>query len=97
MFKITAEEKRFILRRRALGNKSWLSIAEKVVKEHQMVYVNPKTLAVSDKKKRGFTILDATTANMLVKIANALKPESREKFINAPLDKAVRIGWQMIK
>jgi hypothetical protein len=75
---------------------SWLDAARKVVKNHQMLYVN-KNGKVSEDKKSGYMMLDATTANMLVTIADALKKETSEQFTSMPLDKAVNIGWKLIK
>ena len=75
----------------------WLPIARKVVKDHSMVYIDPKTNNTSEDKKRGYTILDATTANMLITIADALSKESNQKFTSMPLSNAVTIGWKLIK
>jgi len=75
----------------------WLPVARKVVKDHQMVYINPKTNDVSDDKKSGYTILDATTANMLITIADALSKVNQEKFTSMPLTGAVNIGWKLVK
>ena len=78
-------------------SESWLEIAKKVVKEKQMVYINPKTLKTSEDKKRGFMVLDAMTANMLVTIADALSSINKEKFTKLPLLQAVNLGWKLIK
>lgn len=77
--------------------KSWLDAARKVVKEHQFVYIDPKTNDISDKKKKGYIALDAVTSNMLVQIADALKDVNKEKFTNMPLLQAVDIGWKLVK
>ncbi len=79
------------------GKGGWLEVARQVLKKHQMVYINPKNNETSDEKKRGFVILDATTANMLVTIADALSKESNEKFTSMPLANAINIGWKLIK
>jgi len=75
----------------------WLAVARNVVKKHSMVYINPKTNDISDDKKKGYIILDATTANMLVTIADALSKESNQKFTSMPLSNAVTLGWKLIK
>ncbi len=81
----------------------WLPVARKVVKEKSYVIINPKTNDISydkeglPKKKTGYVLLDLTTANMLVTIADALSKESNEKFSSTPLLNAVKIGWQLVK
>lgn len=78
--------------------KSWLDAARQVVKQHQFVYINPKTNEISDKKKKGFIALDAVTAGMLTQIADALKDvKHKEHFTSMPLLKAVDIGWKLVK
>ncbi len=49
--------------------------------------------------KRGGTLLDGFTANMLIKILDhpSLKPEVRAKFAGLPLMKAIKIGWTLVK
>jgi uncharacterized membrane protein len=79
-----------------LNEAKWLDIARKVVKDKQFVYVHPKTLKIVEDKKKGYVVLDMTTANMLVTIADALKKETREKFTSMPLSQAVDIGWKLI-
>lgn len=97
-FKITAKEKRFILKRRkVLSSTGWLDIAKEVVKEGQMTYINLKTLKTSEEKKKGMVILDATTAAMLVNIADNLTGEVKKKFTSLPLDKAINVGWQIMR
>jgi hypothetical protein len=79
-----------------LSEGKWLDVAKQVVKKKQFVYVNPKTLKTTDDKKKGFIILDMTTANMLVQIADALGDVNREKFTSMPLIQAVDIGWKLV-
>lgn len=82
------------------GKKSWLDAAKWVVKHHQFVYINPKNndFYEGHDKKKGYIILDATTANMLVQIADALKDvKNKEKFTNMPVHQAVDIGWKLVK
>ena len=79
-----------------LSEGKWLDVAKQVVKKKQFVYINPKTGKTSDDKKKGFIILDMTTANMLVQIADALKKETSEKFTSMPLIQAVDIGWKLV-
>lgn len=80
----------------AKGN-GWIEAARKVVKEHQYVHINPKTNDISDEKKKGYVILDATTANMLVQIADALSKTANEKFTSMSLAQAIDIGWKLVK
>jgi hypothetical protein len=80
-----------------LSEEKWIDAARQVVKNHQYVYINPKNNKVSDKKKSGFIILDGVTANMLVKIADALGKVNQEKFTSSPLLQAVDIGWKLIR
>lgn len=75
----------------------WLAVAREVVKNHQMIYINLKTNATSDEKKAGYTVLDATTANMLITIADALSKETNQKFTSMPLANAINIGWKLVK
>jgi len=77
------------------AKKSWVDIARNVVKTSSYVYVNSK-LDTSDDKKAGYFILDMTTANMLVQIADALSDVSREKFTSLELKKAVDLGWKLV-
>jgi len=88
--------KRFLVEQDLSEGKKWLDAARQVVKNHQMVYINPKNNDISDEKKRGYTILDATTANMLVQIADALSSTSKEKFTNMSLAQAISIGWKLV-
>ena len=41
--------------------------------------------------------MDATTANMVVTVYDALKPENQERYISRPMIQMVDIGWQLVK
>ena len=98
MFKITAEEKSWLLRKRVLAkNKSWVSIAKKIVKDGQMVYINMNTLETSEEKKKGMTAFDVTTAKMLVQIVDNLSGKTKKKYTSEPLKKAIDLGWKLTK
>ena len=80
-----------------LLSETWIKAAREVLKKHSMVYINPKTNKTSEDKKKGFIVLDAVTANMLVTIADALSKEANQKFTSMNLVQAVDIGWKLIK
>jgi len=80
-----------------LSESKWIDVARKVVKDKSYVYINPKTGKTSKDKKKGFIVLDMTTANMLVTIADALKKETSQQFTSMTLSQAVDIGWKLIK
>lgn len=42
-------------------------------------------------------LVDAFTAQMLVKVHDALKPENQAKFMAMPFMKMVEIGWKCLK
>jgi hypothetical protein len=42
-------------------------------------------------------LVDAFTAQMLVKVHDALKPEDQAKFMGMPFMKMVKVGWGCIK
>jgi hypothetical protein len=77
--------------------KSWTDAARWVVKNKQMVYINPKTNDTSEDKKKGYIVLDAMTANMLTKILDNVSGDVKKKFSNLNLLQAVNIGWKMVK
>lgn len=82
------------------AKKNWLDAAKWVVKNHQYVYIHPKTndFYEGHDKKSGYIILDAVTAGMLTQIADALKDvKNREKFTSMPLLQAVDIGWKLVQ
>lgn len=41
--------------------------------------------------------VDVTTANMLVKIYDALNEQNRAKFVAMPLRRMVAVGWKLVK
>lgn len=41
--------------------------------------------------------MDATTANMLVRVHDALNEENRAKFLALPIRKMVAVGWKLVK
>lgn len=42
-------------------------------------------------------VLDMQTANVLVTVHDALKPENRAKFIRLPLQRAVTAAWRCVQ
>lgn len=94
-----AAERRFktVLEATLAEAKSWLDAAEYVKKNHSMVYINPKTNDYTEDKKKGYTILDATTAGMLTMIHDALSGSSQKKFTSMNILQAVDIGWKLTK
>lgn len=47
--------------------------------------------------KRGWFYMDTQTANLLVTVYNALKPENQEKFPRIPLSKLVDFCWKQVR
>ena len=47
-------------------------------------------------KMEGY-LMDATTAQMLIAIYDALGPEAQDKFDSIPLPKLVAFGWKHVK
>lgn len=43
------------------------------------------------------SLLDITTAGMLVAVHDALKPANQAHFVGLPLVKAVTLGWKLVK
>ena len=46
--------------------------------------------------KRGWTVLDITTARAMLAVYEALKPESQAKFDNIPLGKLIDFVWKQV-
>lgn len=42
-------------------------------------------------------LVDLTTANMLVRVHDALNPENQKTFAALPLAKMVSVGWKLCK
>ncbi len=42
-------------------------------------------------------MVDLTTANMLLTIADKLNPTNKEKFLSLPIQKMVALGWKLVK
>ena len=61
-----------------------IDIIRRIVKEHQ------------HEKIDGY-VVDATTANLLLKVHDALKPELQKKFDKIPLKKLVDFAWSVVK
>lgn len=55
----------------------------RIVEEHQAARVEGK-------------VVDATTANMLVSIHDALNEKNRAHFLALPLPKMVALGWKLV-
>lgn len=47
--------------------------------------------------KRGWFYMDMQTANVMVSVYNALKPENQEKFPRIPLSKLVDFCWKQVR
>ena len=47
--------------------------------------------------KRGWTMLDITTAGAMLAVYNALKPEHQAKFDNIPLGRLVDFVWKQVR
>ena len=62
---------------------SWVEQARTVVSEHQHATVDG-------------VLLDATSANMLLTVHDALSPDKAAQFAAMPLAKAVEIGWKLV-
>lgn len=73
---------------------SWLDTARRVVERHQ--YEKVDAITGEPRKGKGTVLLDATTANMLVNVADALSPANRERFEGMELVRAVDIGWKLV-
>ena len=75
---------------------SWLPLAEKVVKNHQFLFVDSKNEVIEGHKGCADIILDATTAGMLVTITKKLSEKHLNDFVHLPLNKAVNLAWKLI-
>jgi hypothetical protein len=75
-----------------------------VVTDHQYKIVRMKKNSTPDQldvkddcgNKRGWTYLDAVTANLIVKVTEALNETNRNKFLSLPPSKAVEIAWKLV-
>jgi hypothetical protein len=77
---------------------SWLSVCQKVVDEKSYKYINENTYEeLTSPNKKGTIIIDVVTANMLLKVVNALSEKNRLNFLSFPLLKAVNVGWKLIE
>ena len=54
-----------------------------IVKEHQAMMVDGQ-------------LVDATTANMLVQVCDALNAKNRSKFLGFTVDKMAHVGWKLV-
>lgn len=63
---------------------TWLEDARRVVEQHQHVEVEAGVL------------LDATSANMLLTVHEALSPANQAKFEAMDLLTAVQVGWELV-
>ena len=77
--------------------KSWYRVAKSVVEEHSYKHVDVTTNEEVPKETRNSQILDATTANMLIQVYEALGGANREKFSTLPIIKAVNLGWKLCR
>jgi len=84
--------------------KNWYKQVEKVLTEKSYGYIDGLTNEEVDEEEDildrestdNTVLLDMQTANMLVTVAKALKPETRKKFTETPIVKAVDIGWKCV-
>jgi hypothetical protein len=68
-------------------------------KQAQNVRVNTDGGGVDFKpwqgNKRGWTVLDGVTANLLVQVVSALNEENAAKFLALPFERAVAVAWKL--
>lgn len=74
---------------REAGSGRWakekrIDVLRRIIKEHQYEKIDGK-------------VVDATTANMLVQVYEALRPDLQRKFDKIPLMKLVDFGWSVVK
>ncbi len=78
-----------------------------VLAEHQYKMIRAKKDSASHEldckdvldhkgNKRGWTILDATTASVIVRVTEAINETSREKFLKLHPVIAINIAWDMV-
>jgi hypothetical protein len=60
-------------------------------------WIDDARAQISGKKGVYETGMDNVTANMLVKIHDALSPDQQAKLAGLPLEKAVDVGWRLVK
>ncbi len=84
-----------------------IEAARKVIEDHQAQLIRPKKTQVQGEpiqydakdwngNKKGWTILDSTTANVMCKVyakVEAERPEMIAKFDRAPLPNAIAFIW----
>ena len=54
-----------------------------IVREHQAMTIDGE-------------LVDATTASIMVQVADALNDKNRAKFLGFPLRKMVEVGWKLV-
>ena len=78
--------------------------AKMVVSEKQYKLIRQKKNAAiyeidckdHEGNKRGWTFLDGTTANVIVKVVEALSPENREKLLKMSPMQVINLSWKLI-
>ena len=78
-----------------------LEVCQKVCNEHQChnirVFKGELQAQPWDGNKKGWTILDATTANAFVCVYNHLRQDQKEKLLGMEPFRALDIAWKTLK
>ena len=72
-------------------------LAKEIVAKEKRIDVLRRILKEHQYEKIDGMIVDLTTANMLIKVHDALKPASQKTFDKIPLKKLIDFGWSMVK
>jgi hypothetical protein len=83
---------------------SFVEVCRKVAAEHSLHLVRAKKGAtpgtyeakVWEGNKRGWTLLDATSANCVVKVYDALNPTNQAKIATLSAERTLDICWKMV-
>jgi len=78
---------------------AYITAAKQVVKEHQYTALDADTGAKVAENEPNAVILDATTANAMVKVWDALKPNQQKKLTEKPVSlyRYIDFAWKVVK
>lgn len=73
-------------------------IAKRIVKgKEDKIDIIKRILKNKTAEKIDGVLIDLTTANMLKKVHDALKPSLQKKFNKIPIQTSVAFGWSVVK
>lgn len=71
---------------------SRMEVLRWISKEHQALFVFDE-----DGDRKHVVIVDASSAHLMVSIADKLNPENRKKFLDMPIAHAGVTAWRMVQ